>query len=372
MVMSRFSLLAQQYAWLNSLQNLNSRSLGDVLYEGGDALRVTAGAEPSHLFHVEIDLELSGFVNKEEQIHDLGFDCVTSNKPVEVNLDPDTLKLLGETSVRARLVKRQEGEKVQISNWRWVENILADGVAIRIARAIHDAEINPLKFDEVVRLFWERDDLEGIIKFLAHCNIPMEGVPTHPRMRVRAPVDRCPVGPRIRMGYCGLREAMDSFYNRHERKLKRHLQEPSAMGRASFLRILETIQCALNHHWEYELSLLPSTGVITPGVWTEFRDQAGSIFARYLRLIKMLVEYVDYLETRDLGVSENLDDLREFRNRFISRTPHRVKRLRESVQVRTESGNLVKPPLFSQDILHPTKWQGFKSEISDLFKALSS
>jgi hypothetical protein len=27
MVMSRFSLLAQQYAWLNSLQNLNSRSL---------------------------------------------------------------------------------------------------------------------------------------------------------------------------------------------------------------------------------------------------------------------------------------------------------------------------------------------------------
>lgn len=315
-------------------------------------------------------LELNGFLGEKEHTRSIPL-AADFTKPQFLPLAGDVglQQLLESTAVKARILLLAAGNRQPVSGWRWVENIDVDGQSVRIARAIRDARENPAKFAELLQALTERDDVNRLIDFLSNCSIRLEGFSPRSRSPFRPPAGEFTLGPHVRQACNNLREAVQVFFERHRRKLQRHVEEPDPAAAANFSHILETVTRVFNYHLDYEIALLSRETIISADQWKEFRAQAAAVFSRFEVLLQCLTDYCDGLPRRRRlpvlaecfqTMNSTWDSLRQHLEEYITK-------VKATAKVRTDQGMLVEPPIFANDIFNSTKWTALASRVGHIF-----
>jgi hypothetical protein len=322
-----------------------------------------------------------------------------ANKSVEIHHTQDqrySMRISKEISQRIETqstiiqIEAFEGiEKVADSNSLLVTNLkdIKTDRPVRRERHIKEAQQSAAQFFTVLRDLIGAGDDEALLTFLNFCDIPISGVTRPVAFRGLKPVWDGGAGMRnlgeknLRI-YTHLHQAAIAFFDKHFRKLQRHVEWKELNGVANFLHIFLAMGGILRAQVERAVIGLESkTSPVTTEEWAECRNHMDIYYDRFKQLMDclwkgylsgMLKEHkISDIRERfnpDLHpIHELCTDMLNYRDRIETLRTTKLRRV-------NQNGQTIVPSYF-YCILSSERWQRYsydvRNEMDSVERAIS-
>ena len=310
-----------------------------------------------------------------------------ANKCVEINHAQDqkySMRISKEVSQRIDTqstiiqIEAFEGiEKVADSNSLLVTNLkdLKTDRPVRRERHVKEAQQSAAQFFTVLRDLIGTGDDEALLTFLNFCDIPISGVTRLTAFRGMKPIWDGGAGMR-NLGeknlkiYTHLHQAAIAFFDKHFRKLRRHVELRDLNGVANFLHIFLAMGGILRAQIERAVIGLESKTVpVTPEEWAECRNHIDTYYGRFKQLMDCL--WKEYLSTllREYKINDIRErfspDLEPIHDLCMDMLNYRdrMETLRTSkLRHVNRKGQTILPSYF-YCVLSPERWQRYSSDM---------
>lgn len=246
--------------------------------------------------------------------------------------------------------------------------------SVRRERQINEATQSAGQFFSVLNHLLLAGDEAALLTFLNFCDIPLVNAPRPPALRNRSVWEG-----QDGMRYLGernlqicktLHEATLKFFERHLRKLKRHMESLSLDGVANFLQIFLSMGSLLRMQIErLVIALRDRQTDVSVQVWGECRDLWDVYFLKFRELMECLWD--DYLRPlraefsrKDLyeEFGQDLDAIHELCDSIVL-FGHRIEEIRIEKCVRREFDRRKIPPGYFRSVLEPASWQRYTGAV---------
>lgn len=295
-------------------------------------------------------------------------------------LSEELLQKLSEVTSVARAEAHDGGEVVATSNGVFAVHLqdITTGRSLRRERSLREAQQSPARFVEVFGAYLEGGDEEATRNFLDSFNVRVTDIPVPVMYRAVRPVwetERAFMAIRGRPWAISdtVHEAVLKFFERHHKRLLRHVENRSPEGIPNFLHILLTTDAVLHGQIGHGVAGLRerSGAPLPPEEWSRQRDKLASYFARHRELLACLAkQYLAPMSRRypAAKIREQLapeaEMLRSLAARVISLRNElealRVGRLR----VESTPGRVRVAPLFPSSLFHESQWPRYERDVA--------
>lgn len=216
-------------------------------------------------------------------------------------VSPEVKRRLGESSTTLRIEAYEGDDKVGDSNAVLVANLLSteNDRPVRRERHIKEAQQSSAQFFAVLSDLLQGDDEQALLTFLSYCNIPVGGISRAPVIRHMKPTwdggaGMRSLGERNLKVYLDLHQATLDFFDRHFRRLQRHVASRSPEGIANFMHIFLAMGGVLRAQMERITQGLESkNSPLTTKEWFDCRNGINVYFGRFKLMMDCL--WKDYL-----------------------------------------------------------------------------
>ena len=170
---------------------------------------------------------------------------------------------------------------------------------VRRERHIKEAQQSAAQFFAVLSDLLQGDDDQALLTFLSYCNIPVGGISRAPVLRHIKPtwdggVGMRSLGERNLKVFFDLHQATLDFFDRHFRRLQRHVASRSPEGIANFMHIFLAMGGVLRAQMERITQGLESkNSPLTTTEWFDCRNGINVYFGRFKLMMDCL--WKDYL-----------------------------------------------------------------------------
>lgn len=294
-----------------------------------------------------------------------------------VEVSQEIKQRLGESSTLIQIEAYEGGDTVGSSNVVLVTNLLSieNDKPLRRERHIKEAQQSAPQFFAVLRDLLQGDDDQALLTFLSYCNIPVGGISRAPVLRHMKPawdggIGMRSLGERNLEIYLDLHLATLDFFDRHFRRLQRHVASRSPEGIANFMHIFLAMGGVLRAQMERITQGLESkNSPLTTKEWFDCRNGVNVYFGRFKLMMDCL--WKDYLspmlkqnEAREIKEQFNPDlqplhdlytDMHSFRER--------IERLRTTKLVHRNQLGEVKTPNYFDCVLSVERWTKYAHEL---------
>jgi HKD family nuclease len=289
-------------------------------------------------------------------------------------------------STMIQLVAKEETEAVATSNWLLITNLkdIKTDRPLRKERHLKEAEQSAVQFFAVLRELLESDDQEALRTFLEFCNIPLIGITRPVLFRRKQPLWDGGAGMR-QFGaknldiYKELHDLALGFFDRHFRKLRRHVEARTLEGVANFLHIFLAMAGILRAQMERSVIGLESTGsAATSAQWAECRKHWDTYFDRFGQLMKCLgTEYV-FPMIGKYGISKikqefgpDLEPIHDVCSNMLGYRD-RIEKFRTTKLKRVDSARRITVPGYFYSVLSTSQWPRYSQDVGGVLERLES
>jgi HKD family nuclease len=247
---------------------------------------------------------------------------------------------------------------------------------VRRERLVREAQQSSAQFFSVLRELLESGDQQTLLTFLNFCDIPLN---SHPRPRLadnsRPVWDGGEVmrklGDRNLKIYIELHLAAVAFFDRHLRKLRRHVEDRALHGIENFLHIFLAMGGILSSQADRVVSGIESkSSNLSTAEWAECRNHIDIYFSKFKELMTCLWgEYLSSL-TREYSHNElsekflpDLESINNLSSKMLA-CRARVEAVRTRHLIRRDySGRTITPGYF-HCVFAEDKWERYTEEIT--------
>jgi hypothetical protein len=298
-----------------------------------------------------------------------------------LSISQETKRHLNEGSTIVEIEVLQNGNLIAQSNSLLVTNLkdIKTDKPVRRERYLKEAQQSAAQFFSVLQELLKANDKESILTFLNFCDIPLGSFDRPAFLRSIRPVWDGGEGMR-KLGdknlkiYTELHPAVLYFFDKHFKKLQRHVQQKDIHGMANFFHIFLAMGSVLQSQIERIVQGLESkTTPITIAEWTECREKADIYLGRFRELMECL--WRDYLSQMAKGYKRS-----EIRERFlpdyeainklvtgIMKSKDRVEKIRgTSLKLKAHNGGITTPGYFNCKF-KLENWSRYSNQINQQF-----
>lgn len=297
-------------------------------------------------------------------------------------LSEELLQKLSEVTSVARVEAHDGGEVVATSNGVFVVHLqdIRTGRSLRRERSLQEAQQSPARFVEVFGSYLEGGDEEATKNFLDSFNVRVTDIPVPAIYRAVRPVwetERALMVIRGRPWAISdtVHEAVLRFFERHHKRLLRHVENRSPDGMPNFLHILLTTDAVLYGQIGHGVAGLKerAQSPLRPEEWSRQRDRLASYFTRHRELLDCLAkQYLTPMSKKypAAKIREHLapeaEMLRSLASRVIN-LRNELEALRVgSLRVESVPCRAGVAPLFPASLFHQSQWPRYERELSSL------
>jgi hypothetical protein len=288
-------------------------------------------------------------------------------------------KRLGESSTTIQIEAYEGDDKVGDSNAVLVTNLLSieNDRPLRRERHIKEAQQSAAQFFTVLSDLLQGDDDQALLTFLSYCNIPVGGISRAPVLRHIKPTwdggaGMRSLGERNLKVYLDLHQATLDFFDRHFRRLERHVASRSPEGIANFMHIFLAMGGVLRAQMERITQGLESkNSPLTTTEWFDCRNGINVYFGRFKLMMDCL--WKDYLspmvrqnETGEIKeqFSPDLQPLQDLYTDMHS-FRERIERLRTTKLVHRNQQGGIKTPNYFDCVLSIERWTRYAQDLKN-------
>lgn len=297
------------------------------------------------------------------------------------DLSEELLQKLSEVTSVAQVEAHDGGEVVATSNGMFVVHLqdIRTGRSLRRERSLKEAQQSPARFVEVFGSYLEGGDDEATKSFLDTFNVRVTDIPVPVIYRAVRPVwetERAFMMIRGRPWAISdtVHEAVLKFFERHHKRLLRHVENRSPEGIPNFLHILLTTGAVLHGQIEHGVVGLRERGGLPPmrpEEWSRQRDRLAFYFIRYKELLNCLAkQYLAPMSRRypAAKIREQLAPEAEMLRSLVERVIKlrgELEALRiEKLRVEGVPGRVGVAPLFPSSLFHQSQWPRYEREVT--------
>lgn len=304
-------------------------------------------------------------------------------------VSPEIKKWLGASSTPIRIEAYEGDDMVGNSNTVLVTNLLSieNDRPVRRERHIKEAQQSAAQFFAVLSDLLQGDDEQALLTFLSYCNIPVGGISRAPALRHMKPtwdggVGMRSLGERNLKIYLDLHQATLGFFDRHFRKLQRHVASRSPEGIANFMHIFLAMGGVLRAQMERITQGLESkSSPLTTKEWFDCRNSINVYFGRFKLLMDCL--WKSYLspmfrQNEAVVIKEQISpDLNPLRDLYIDMYGfrERIEHLRITNLAHRNLQGEVKVPNYFDCVLDTKRWpkyvQDLKTTLTQVEKSVA-
>lgn len=254
---------------------------------------------------------------------------------------------------------------------------------VRRERHIKEAQQSAVQFFAVLRELLGSNDDEALLNFLNYCDIPLSDFARPSFLREARPVWDGGEGMR-KLGdknlkiYTELHPAAMIFFDRHFRKLQRHVEQRDVNGIENFLHIFLAMGGILRSQVERAVIGLESkTSPVTTEEWSNCRNYIDIYFGKFKNLIECLwSQYLSQMvkEYKQPDISEKFrPDLQPIDDLCADMLSYRerVENLRTTKLKFSNFDGRVITPAYFHCVFSSEKWNKYSYEIETNFKNVS-
>jgi HKD family nuclease len=294
-----------------------------------------------------------------------------------INISAEDYARLNTHSTIIQLRAIKENVTVAESNSLLIINLMdiKTDRPLRRERHIKEAQQNAEQFFIVLRDLLGANDDEALLSFLNFCDIPFNGTMRPVSLRGAKTVWSADgmrvLGEKNLKVYSELHEAALSFYDKHFRKLQRHVKSRNITAGANFTHIFLAMGGILRSQVErVVIGLEDKKTPLTGEQWRNYRDHLDTYYFRYRQLMDCLWrEYLSPLQ-KEYQASEikeqfapDLEPIKELVYNMMDYR-ERLNNLRNTkLRLVNPSGQQVIPPYF-HCILGMDYWPGYAVEVN--------
>lgn len=270
-------------------------------------------------------------------------------------------------------------ETEPLSNHLLVTNLqdLETNLDLRRQRQIREARESPQRFIEVLNDISLSEDDERLKTFLTYCDIPID-LPVG-LLRKRSSLSDYSsrqggglqaLGQRNLRHFELLHDAVIHFAERHERRLRRHVDRGTVRGIPNFLHILLTIERLILSQIERVVVALESEAEVRMPVnrWHDSRQYLDAYFVRLRSLLQLMIhEYIPAMDKAadgDEARTAFADGIPGLINLIDTGTTQRdrlIHLVESRLKIETPSGSTTNAQFF-KECLSPKKWPAMLRE----------
>ena len=293
-----------------------------------------------------------------------------NNHEYTCEVSKDIVGRLEEASTIAQIVILKNQKTVAYSNSILITNLIdiQTGKSVRRERHIREAQQSAVQFFRVLDDLVTGDDDEALITFLTYCDIPIINAERPGFFRGIKPVliggqGMRKIGEKNLKIFETLHDAAINFFDRHFKKLKRHVEYGSIEGISNFMHIWLSMAGILGSQIERAIQGFESkSDPMEPDEWYRYREYIDTYYHRFQELMECL--WKDYLNPLLEGydkaeVRKKIDpDIQPFKDLSFNMLDfrERFEKLRKSkLKVRVSNRNTIMPQYFSC-VLNDDKW----------------
>lgn len=254
---------------------------------------------------------------------------------------------------------------------------------VRRERHIKEAQQSAVQFFAVLRELLGSNDDEALLTFLNYCDIPLSDFARPSFLREARPVWDGGEGMR-KLGdknlkiYTELHPAAMTFFDKHFKKLQRHVEQRDVNGIENFLHIFLAMGGILRSQVERAVIGLESkTSPVTTEEWSNCRNYIDIYFGKFKNLMECLWnQYLSQMvkEHKKLDISEKFrPDLQPIDDLCADMLSYRerVENLRTTkLKFSNYDGRVITPAYF-YCVFSSEKWNKYSYEIETNFNNVS-
>jgi phosphatidylserine/phosphatidylglycerophosphate/cardiolipin synthase-like enzyme len=345
-------------------------------------IRLSADIDPEFMkqqLMLRLDFE-KGATQAFQLLHDDG-------SSYHADVSSNIIQRLEQSSTVAQVVVfDKRDEELASSNKMLIINLMDvnTGRAVRKERYVKEAQENISQFFQVLNDLNAGGDEDALLAFLNYCDIPVINAERPRLFRGDRPgwdggQGMRKIGKRNLKVFLSLHEATVSFFDRHYRKLKKHVESGSLSGVGNFMHIWLAMGGILRNQVERAMQgFETSNSPMTLGEWYDYRQHLDTYFVRFEELMDCLwFEYVSpLLKTYKLPdikkkfepemnpLEELCDDMLNFRARL-------EKVRRTSLKVMTPNAQVLTPAYFN-NIFTEQRWKKYSKKICQISSDMHS
>jgi hypothetical protein len=248
------------------------------------------------------------------------------------------------------------------------------GDCVRKERRIKEAQQDANQFFRVLRELIEDGDDAALITFFNFCEIPILETTRMPISRGRPGWDggkgMRKLGARNLKIFVALHDAAIHFFDRHYKKLDRHVKKGSLNGLGNYLHIFLSMGAILRAQVERGMQGIEGREEpLSIEQWHQYRDRIDMYFRRFSKMMVCLQEQYLPRMLKEYNRSEvikrfgpDLDPIKELFKDMLS-FKKRMDELKVSrLTVRTPYGNVVPARFYPGNVFCDGDWSSFASE----------
>lgn len=293
----------------------------------------------------------------------------------------NTKRRLNEESTIIRIEALKKDDLIAESNSILVTNLkdIKTDKPVRKERHIKEAQQSAVQFFAVLRDLLGSNDNEALLTFLNHCDIPLSDFARPSFLRETRPVWDGGEGMR-KLGdknlkiYTELHPAAIAFFDKHFRKLQRHVERLDLNGIENFLHIFSAMGGILRSQVERAVIGLESKKTpVTIREWSDCRNYIDIYFGKFKSLMECLwKQYLSQMvkEYKKSDISEKfLPDLQPINDLCADMLSYRerVENLRVTKLRHTNNSGQVISPAYFHCIFGSEIWNKYSNEIETNF-----
>lgn len=290
------------------------------------------------------------------------------------------LQKLSEVTSVAQVEAHDGPELVATSNGVFVICLqdIRTGRSLRRERSLREAQQSSERFVEVFNSYMEGGDDEATKNFLDNFNIRVTDIPVPVIYRAIEPVwekDRAFMMIRGRSWAISdtMHEAVLKFFERHHKRLMRHVENRIPEGIPNFMHILLTTDVVLHGQIEHGIAGLSARAAspLRAEEWSRQRERLASYFVRHKDLLDCLAkQYLAPMSRRYKAtkikeyLAPEAEMLRSLADR-VMKLRDELEALRvEKLRVESVPGRIAVAPLFPASLFHQSQWARYQREVS--------
>jgi hypothetical protein len=212
---------------------------------------------------------------------------------IEVELSDNLIQRLGQSSTISRIESYENAGQNEYSNWLLVTNLLDinSGRSLRRERHIKEAQQSAGQFFEILKDLVSGNDEESLKTFLTFCDIPLLKVDRprfHTGFRTGWDGDQGmrKLGRKNLKLFEDLHDAVINFFDRHYKKLNKHVEFGGLKGVGNFMHIWLSMGGILRMQIERAIAGFDSDiEPLTIIQWKTYRDHLDLYFRKFETLI---------------------------------------------------------------------------------------
>ena len=298
----------------------------------------------------------------------------------EVTLEEGIIQRLSQSSTIARIEVLDEIKGNEISNWLLVTNLLdiCSGQSLRRERHFKEAQQSAGQFFQVLNDLISGNDQDALKTFLTFCDIPL--------LFADRPRSYFTIKPNVYNGmrkpgkkdikiFESLHEASISFFDRHFKKLNKHVEFGGLKGIGNFMHIWLAMGRILKLQIETALFGFEAKDTpMNPEEWKTYRDYLGMYFNRFELLMNCLWDKYLHPLTKEYskekiqkGIEPDLEPMMSLNREILSYRDQIDFLKKTKLKVITPDMRVIEPNYFSC-ILDDQLWKKYEEKMKDKTK----